>query len=288
MQVNIREDGSEIVRYDRPELQVYAQPGILSDFPDYAAVAHWHDDIELIAVQSGEMQYNVNGDIVTMGPGDGIFVNARQLHFGFSEQHHECHFVCLLLHPALLCASPLIEKEFVLPVISGDAEPYILLRHDVSWQSGAVKKIESIFVHRNEECAPLLTQQLFFALWADIYTHIDRAQPRTAENRRQVDALRKMITFIETNYREKLTLARIAAAGGIGKSSCGSFFLKYTGLTPVAYLNSYRVRRSIELMKTTTMTIEEIAQESGFYSSSYYAETFRRMMGTSPGRYRQG
>ena len=287
MQVNIRDDRSEIVRYDRPELQVYAQPGVLSDFPDYAAVAHWHDDIELIAVQSGEMQYNVNGDIVTMGPGDGIFVNARQLHYGFSEQHHECRFICLLLHPALLCASRLIEEQFVLPVITGDAAPYILLLHDVPWQQNIVGQIESIFACREDECAPLLTQQCFFALWTEIYTHIDRENRRTKENCRQADALRQMIAFIETNYRNKISLSQIAAAGDIGKTSCGSIFLKYTGLTPVAYLNSYRLRRSIELMKTTTMTLEEIAHESGFCSSSYYAETFRQVMGISPGRYRK-
>ena len=40
------------------------------------------------------MSYNVNGTIVRLGEGEGIFVNARQLHYGFSEERTECDFLC--------------------------------------------------------------------------------------------------------------------------------------------------------------------------------------------------
>ena len=84
LSLEMRDDRSEKVRYDYTDYPIYIRRALLSSYPGYAAPTHWHDDIEFIAVLSGEMQYNVNGEIVTLAENEGIFVNARQMHFGFS------------------------------------------------------------------------------------------------------------------------------------------------------------------------------------------------------------
>ena len=48
---------------------------LLSQYPEYRAPSHWHDDIEFICVLSGGMKYNINGEIVNLKKGEGIFVN---------------------------------------------------------------------------------------------------------------------------------------------------------------------------------------------------------------------
>lgn len=58
---------------------------LLSQYPEYRAPSHWHDDIEFICVLSGGMKYNVNGEIVNLKKGEGIFVNSGQMHSGFSD-----------------------------------------------------------------------------------------------------------------------------------------------------------------------------------------------------------
>lgn len=68
----------------------------LSTLTNYAAPSHWHDDIELIAVPEGEMDYNMNGEVIRLQKGEGIFVNAQQLHFGFSRTMTECIFICII------------------------------------------------------------------------------------------------------------------------------------------------------------------------------------------------
>lgn len=82
---NINIDRSEKVIYDKPDYPVYIRKGVLSSYPDYRAESHWHDDVEFILILEGSMQYNVNGEIVTLKTGEGIFVNTRQLHFGYSK-----------------------------------------------------------------------------------------------------------------------------------------------------------------------------------------------------------
>src|SRR5699024_11511661 len=101
-----RNDRSEDVLDDNQDFPVYIRRGCVSDDPDFIALSHWHDDVEFIHVQSGHMEYNINGKIVMINEGEGIFVNTRQLHYGFSEDCSECSFICVLLHPLLWNAVP--------------------------------------------------------------------------------------------------------------------------------------------------------------------------------------
>ena len=94
--IDLKDDLSEKMVYDYPDCPAYTIHEMLSHYPNYSAISHWHDDIEFLMIQSGQMQYNVNGKILTLEQGQGIFVNSRQMHYGFSESHRECE---LFLHP---------------------------------------------------------------------------------------------------------------------------------------------------------------------------------------------
>lgn len=122
--IDLKDDLSEKMVYDYPDCPAYTIHELLSHYPNYSAISHWHDDIEFLMIRSGQMQYNVNGKILTLEQGQGIFVNSRQMHYGFSESHRECEFFCILIHPILLCTLPAYEKNFVLPLICA-----LLLEH---------------------------------------------------------------------------------------------------------------------------------------------------------------
>lgn len=41
-------DSSETVAYNTPLFPAYIRYGILSSYPDYSTVGHWHKDLELV------------------------------------------------------------------------------------------------------------------------------------------------------------------------------------------------------------------------------------------------
>ena len=57
----------------------------LSLYPDYRGVSHWNDDVEFIMMVDGQMSYDINGQSIDMQTGEGVFVNSRCLHYGYSE-----------------------------------------------------------------------------------------------------------------------------------------------------------------------------------------------------------
>jgi AraC-like DNA-binding protein len=64
-------------------------------------------------------------------------------------------------------------------------------------------------------------------------------------------------------------------------------FRKESGVTPIAYLNRYRVKQARQLLTDTDQSITEIALEVGFSDSGYFGRVFRREVGVSPEAYRR-
>ena len=280
-------DKSEYVFYNKSDFPVYIRPGILSQYPDYAAESHWHDDIEFIVILSGSMDYNVNGEILSLQEGEGIFVNSRQFHYGFSQKLQECVFICILLHPVLLCSTQYIEQKFVLPITTNTAIPYHKFSGNSTWEKRVLDNLLEIYECRDTDTMELKAQSLFGNLWVELYMHLDTKKSISSTQNQHLNSLQQMISFIQNHYKEKISLAEICRTGNVGKTTCSTIFMKYTNQTPIEYLTVYRLRKSIDLMASTDMTFSEISYEIGFSGASYFAETFRKRFGCSPGEYRK-
>ena len=286
--VELKDDRSEKVHYDHSDYPIYIRRELLSNYPDYSAPNHWHDDMEFIAVLSGEMKYNVNGEIINIQSGQGIIVNARQMHFGFSDTRSECDFICILLHPMLLCPTSFYEHDFILPVLRNTAVPFIILNTDTIWHQKILDYIIFMYTNKDLKTAPMKVQSAFSAIWSLLYENIPLGDNTSTLQSVDLDIIKNMVGFIQQNYTRKISLSDIAVSGAVGQSKCCKLFAKYFNQTPNVYLNRYRLNKSIELLRNTDMTITEIAVSVGFNGASYYAETFRKWLGKSPTEFRKG
>lgn len=282
----LKSDGSEVITYSYADFSAYLYRDWLSQYPNYSAVSHWHDDVEFIVIISGSMDYNINGKIVRLKPGNGIFVNSRQLHYGFSLNHEECNFICILLHPMLLCTSPILEKTYITPVLASRLS-YTILQPEIPWQKQVLQLLMEMQQNQERDQNLLVLQSLFFQIWNLLYSNLPKELPPPAKSNQQLSELKDMIGFIQTHYKDKLSLNDIAAAGKVCKSSCCARFQKYLRQTPISYLIEYRLKRSLDLMNTTDLSITEISMETGFSGVSYFTETFRKHYGCSPREYRK-
>ena len=93
--------------------------------------------------------------------------------------------------------------------------------------------------------------------------------------------------FIRGNLQRTLSIQEIARGTGISKTVLYKAFQNHFGCTPGAYLNSQRVERSLQLLQDKSLSLEEISQQVGFSSASYYSKIFRAKMGMPPLQYRK-
>ncbi len=283
----IRDDGSEQVSYDHPDFPALLRKNnFRTNIHLNSAKSHWHDDVEFISIISGSVKYNVNGEIITLREGEGIFVNSRQFHYILSNNGADCLFYCAVLHPLLLCASRRVEQMYIRPVIDDTDLPYLVLSNRVPWQAGILRDIGLMCERSHEEAAELIVQQLFFRLWQTLCNNAVSAVSVPDNRSLHLSILKEMVAFIHGNYKEKLTLEDICEAGGVGKTLCTSIFRKCVNCTPMTFLTEYRLKMAAELLHDTEMNVTEIAYETGFSGASYFSESFRKSFGCSPREYR--
>ena len=100
------------------------------------------------------MEYYVNDEVVSIFKGQGIFVNSRCLHYGFSSSKSECSFLCILLHPSLLSSNQFFQRTVLSPIVENQNLPFIKLQKSVEWQNRIILellKIENTVGKENEE-----------------------------------------------------------------------------------------------------------------------------------------
>ena len=99
--------------------------------------------------------------------------------------------------------------------------------------------------------------------------------------------MRRALTFIEAHHLERITLADIAASMALSEGECCRLFRRMLRTSPMDYAISCRIRESLSLLAAGRLSVTEIAQRTGFSGSSYFTETFRRIMGMTPSAYRR-
>lgn len=285
--LEVYSDLSEKLHYNFPDFPLYARKGTLRQFNRYAAACHWHAELEFVSVLEGEMEYFVNGSTVHLDRGDGIFVNSKRLHYGFSGDGTDCSYLVVAVHPALLGESTRAGKAYLQEKFGLGAEDCLLLQTQCSWQEEALISLRRIY---DEMCGPADNPLRLIAraasLCAGIGDHIRRTPVGSADGQ-SWEALWKMTEFIHRNYDRKITLDEIAVAGAACRSRCCKLFGRYVGRTPGAYLTQYRIQKSCEMLRETNRSVCEIALSCGFQSASYFSYVFRMEMGAVPQEYRR-
>lgn len=94
--------------------------------------------------------------------------------------------------------------------------------------------------------------------------------------------------YLEAHYTQDVSLDSVAKAAGASAAHVHRCFRKLTGMSIVEYLHALRIERAQLLLKTTEMSILEVASAVGFSNQSYFARLFARKVGMTPSRYRAG
>ncbi len=99
--------------------------------------------------------------------------------------------------------------------------------------------------------------------------------------------VQKVVVMIESNLSSDLTLSELASTLNINASYLSTVFKKETGKTITAYVNEKRIELAQELLKTTNLQIQTIAQYCGIIDVHYFTRLFKKISGLSPKQFRE-
>ena len=135
---------------------------------------------------------------------------------------------------------------------------------------------------REEDQASVLAiEGLLFEMLAVVsrsQTHrVDRFAPKW---------LKQVRDFLHSNFGDQLNLTQIATEAGVHPVHLAREFRKHYRTTLGEYLREVRVAYASEQLLTSDDPQAKIASAAGFADQSHFSRTFKRLRGTTPGKFR--
>lgn len=249
---------------------------------------HWHHEMELFILDEGIVSVTSAGGDFILREEEGYFSNSNALHGIYPLTESPCRYHSIVFDPSIISGAPgsAFDLLYTKPFIDHSA-PVLPLYHDTENYSEIISLFENAFTAcKNEPAAYEFTirenlSQILLKLIKLRSRELDSSVYQY-ENR-----IKLMLTFMEDNYADSITVTEIAAAAGIGRRECQRTFHSVLHTTPVSYLMNYRLSKAADMLISTGLTIAEISIQNGFNDPSYFSKQFKSAIGLSPQKYRK-
>lgn len=257
---------------------------------------HWHKELQLCLILTGRVRFSINQKEVEAGAGDVIFINSQVIHSAtsISNDKEEASYYCINFAYEMVGGfhGSLMERNFVLPFLRNEQNDFLLMSEKS--EEGLLEEISSKMLHIRKlfkETEPERYFDIFAELvliWKELvrWLHKTEDQPST-RCPEDYETSRKVISYIEKNLGEKLTLDLIAKEVCLSKWECSRRFKRIAGESVWSYLISARMAKAVELLLYSRKSVERIGFEVGFPNVNLFIRQFKKEFRTTPGQFRK-
>ena len=251
---------------------------------------HWHDELQFCVITKGSVIFDINDSQVILNEGDGLFINAQQIHRAKNYENINSSYICFDFHPKLISSfmGSLINTKYIEPYVNNSSIEYFTLSKNTSWQLDIIHKLFYIYEIYNDKSFGFELKIImnFLEIWQDFFEFYFKSFKEKELNYNSL-RLKNIITYINNHYMEKIQLEDVAKVVNLSKSACCREFKKHMKCTIFEYLINYRLVMATKLLVSSDYTVTEIAYNCGFGTTSYFIEKFKNKTGVSPYVYRK-
>lgn len=258
---------------------------------DLTEIEHDHDFMELVLVLHGQARQTLEGEEYPVAVGDVYILQSRSRHYFHDLEQLE--LINVLFDPNRL---PLPFSELrKMPGYSALflLEPQYRRRHKFSSRLrlgpdalASVRRIAETMVMETQRGSPGSGAMLLAGL-LELVVFLSRQYGKTSTTGgRELLRIGGVIGQLERDYQKPWTVGKLCRLAGMTRSTFLRTFERAVGHAPIDYLIRRRVAAAMALLRESDKTITEIAFETGFSDSNYFARQFRRVNGITPSRYR--
>lgn len=249
---------------------------------------HWHEELEINYIVEGEAKFSTTNRVYTFRKGEAFFINSNVL--CTLEEVKDCVVDSHLFHPAFLGGhfKSVFETKYLDPVIQNKKIEVIEISGETENQNKILTKLVQAAKLQYQENTEFQTRNLFSEIWLllleEMQTLEEENGPVASVNQ---ERLLTMLSYIQENFSEKISLEDIASSALISRRECLRCFQLCIHQSPFEYLLGYRVEMAKKMLKTTNDSILEIAMRTGFQDGAYFSKMFKKNCGKTPGAYRK-
>lgn len=263
---------------------------ILSDSSSQVLL-HWHEEAEFGIIREGSAIYHIGSESYHVHAGDLLMIAPNTLHSVYLEEGRSMASDMLVFHLDLMGYSITDQYtvSYLQPFYNGMLKP---VSHISRTTPGYAELYECMDLALNcvKERLPfhelLLKEKLnrLFYLFFQ-YNYMNEADI-TRSATLHLEKVKQALLFIQENYKEPLTVSRLAKLCNFSEIHFMNCFKKNVGLPCMEYIIQLRLKVSTDLLTTSTMSVSEIALECGFNNLSNFNRKFKAFYQQTPSEYR--
>ncbi|SDE19065.1 AraC-type DNA-binding protein [Paenibacillus sp. UNCCL117] len=261
---------------------------------------HYNPYYELIVVAEGTVHLLVEDSRLTLSVGDSILLKPWEQHGGWGDAGASgaffwVQFSCepgleeFALHRAPELTIVQAERTELRTVDVRHEEPVIVPRRD------RVRNRYELLAHFQELVETMREPAGYFRFKASLL--LARMLHLIADDflrRSRLDlslpasylTFRRLVDLLNNGYETKLTRERLEQALDRKYDYLCQVFKKYAGVSIHQYTQQLRIQRAKHLLRHTSWSVKEIAQDTGYDDPFYFSRIFKRLEGVSPQQYR--
>lgn len=269
----------EMIRYDRVRhINVYiSKINYLSE--------HMHGSFELSYVLEGSAQYGQGAYRHIVTPGSLILTNPYEQHSFAAVGDQPLVLLTLQVHKLFIRryveSIPRLRFNAMqvgqLPKEKHDQLVDLLLRTACAYLDGSGVKHFDVIAH-----ATAILGKLYAWLDWELEDNSDTTGKELQKNRVQ-----RLISYIDENYRQKITLAMLAEREEISTTYLSHFFRKNFGVSFQEYLKNQRLEKALVLLHDKNISMVDICMNCGFSDRRYLEDACQKAFGCSVAEYRK-
>ena len=133
--------------------------------------------------------------------------------------------------------------------------------------------------------APIVEDQISGTITNILSDLLSSEKTQQVSGKTQI-GISEAISHINKYFYKSITLQELADIAALSPYYFSRVFARETGMTPHKYLISTRMANAKFLLKTSQMSVKEIAIRSGFSDESGFCTAFKKQEGMTPKEYR--
>ncbi|MEC5144846.1 AraC family transcriptional regulator [Chitinophaga sp. 212800010-3] len=250
---------------------------------------HYHPEYELILILSGSGKRFVGDNISEFSSGDLCFFGPNLPHT-YSNKHltgnRNIHQIVIQFNEEFLGKGFFDRPPFkqIRMLLDQSVRGYRFSGHTLKTVSGMIQLLLQL-----DEAATII-QLLSILYTLSLSTEFKLLSSRGFSSKldhAESERMGAVLDYILKNFREDITLNKIASIACMSPEAFCRYFKKYTRKTFSAFLTEVRIGHACKLLQQQNIVVNQVSLQSGFNSISYFNRKFKSMMKKTPLEYQK-
>lgn len=234
---------------------------------------HLHEAVEIVYVTEGTLELGVGMELYHMEKGDFGIIFPNVIHHYQAFGTEKGRAVYLYAEPSLLPAysTQLQNASPKIPVIKKEQ-----VHTDIA---NTMKSLMS-----SKEKNPMLLKAYFQIILAHVFADMKMTDKRAVGSD---DLIYQSVEYVAKNFREEITLEKMASDLGVSKYILSRMFAKTFHCNFSKYVNGIRLNYAAAALENSREPITDILLDCGFESQRTFNRVFKDRYKMTPREYRQ-